>query len=185
MMVMPFDWRPSEEKLENPWTNLFWGSRALANIIRDGHGDLFYSLAAYNGSWEKIDRSSTQHYASSVLGYYTAALAVQQGLPASDGWVAVIAAEGPPGPRTITVLGPDIPLARYTERPCGSTDIPQVPEGAAPTATAITFIDESGTECRVNVWLLTEDQNSVVAIEPESKVMISSASDWLPVYASR
>jgi len=158
MMVMPFEWRPTAEKLENPWTNLFWGSRALATTVRDGRGDLFYALAAYNGSWEKIDRASTQHYAARVLDYYTQAVAVRSGLPAETGWIAVIAPEGMPGPRTITVLGPDVPLARYTERPCGSTDIPQVPDGVAPTATAITFVDDHGAEVRVNVWLMTDDR---------------------------
>jgi len=185
MMVMPFEWRPTAEKLENPWINLFWGSRALATTIRDGGGDLYYSLAAYNGSWEKIDRLFTREYAASVLGYYTRAIAVRHSLPTDSGWVAIIAPECMPGPRTITVLGPDVPLSRYTERPWGSTDIPRVPEGVPPTATAITFIDESGIECHVNVWLLVEDHVLTAESEPTDTVTLAVMSNRMPTYKSQ
>ena len=157
MMVMPFAWRPSPEELENPWTNLFWGARALAHTIRDGNGDLYYALAAYNGSWEKVERESTRRYAASVLDSYSRAIAVQHGLPADGDWIAIFAVEGMPRSSTITVLGPQRPLARYTERPCLLAGIPTVPEGVPPQATAITFLNEQGEECQVSMWLVTED----------------------------
>jgi transglycosylase-like protein with SLT domain len=184
MMVMPFEWRPEAEKLENPWTNLFWGSRALATTVRDGRGDLFYSLAAYNGSWEKIDRSSTQRYAAKVLDYYARAVAVRRGLSADAGWIAVIAPEGMPGPRTITVLGPDVPLTRYTERPCGSTDIPQVPDDVPPTATAISFVDDRGAEVRVNMWLITDDRSTVVESTAAEPLTLAVLSSGIPSFVS-
>ena len=163
MMVMPFPWRPSAEELKNPWTNVFWGTRTLAQIIGDGNGDLYYALAAYNGSWERIHRGSTRRYAASVLDHYTRAIAMRYGLPADGEWVAIVAAEGAPGPQTITVLGPQRPLARYTERPWIQADIPAIPAGTSPHATAITYVDERGVECRVNVWLVAEDGSPLVS----------------------
>jgi len=157
MMLMPFPWRPSAEELENPWTNVRWGARALAQITRDGNGDLYYALAAYNGSWEQIHLRVTRRYAASVLDHYARAVAVRYGLPAEGEWIAIFAIEGAPGPNTITVLGPHRPLARYTERAWIQADIPTAPAGVPPHTTAITFVDERGVECRVNVWLVAED----------------------------
>lgn len=156
MGLMPFPWRPSIEELQDPSVNLFWGARALAHTIRDGNGDLYYSLAAYNGGWEQIHLRVTRRYAAEILDCYTRAVAVRYGLPENGDWIALIAVEGVPGPRTVTVLGPQRPLARYTERPC-QADVPGVPAGVPPHTVAITFVDEHGLECRVNVWLATAD----------------------------
>ena len=157
MGVMPFDWRPSAEELENPWTNLFWGARALAHTIRDGKGDLYYSLAAYNGGWDKIHSRGTRRYAAAVLDYYARAVAVRNGLPADGEWIAIFAVEGTHNPNTITVIGPQRPLARYTERPWLQANIPIVPADVPPHTTAITFVSEAGVECQVGVWLVAED----------------------------
>jgi hypothetical protein len=163
MGLMPFEWRPSEEELENPWTNLFWGARALAHTIRDGHGDLYYALAAYNGGWERVHLSVTRRYAADVLDHYARAIAVRNELPADGGWIAIFAVEGGPGPRTITVVGPHRPAARYTERPWGESELPTVPADAAPLSTAITFEDEQGRSCQVHVWLVTEGGTPIVS----------------------
>ena len=163
MMVMPFPWRPSPEELMDPWTNLFWGTRALAHTIRDGNGDMYYSLAAYNGSWKQIHLRVTRRYATFILDEYTRAVAVRHGLPADGEWLALFAVEGTPGPKTITVLGPHHPLTRYTERPWGQVDIPTTPSGLPPDATVITFVNEQGTECRVNLWLITDDAASLAS----------------------
>ena len=168
MMVMPFPWRPSPEELTDPWTNLFWGARALAHTIRDGNGDLYYSLAAYNGSWEQIHLRITRRYAASILDEYTRAIAVRHGMPADGEWLALFAVEGAPGPKTITVLGPQRPLARYTERPWGQADIPVIPSGLSPQATTIAFVDEQGVECRVNVWLIAKDAPSFMPYAVQS-----------------
>jgi hypothetical protein len=176
MMVMPFSWRPSPEELETPWVNLFWGARALAQTIQDGNGDIYYSLAAYNGSWEKIERPNPRRYASSVLGHYARAVAVRHGLPADGDWVAVLAADGVVGPRTLTVLGPQRPLARYTERPCLQVEeIPSVPQGTPPHATVITFEDERGVECRVQLWILDRNGSPLLPatdVQPTSSGLI-------------
>jgi hypothetical protein len=157
MGIMPFEWRPSTEELKNPWTNVFWGTGTLAHIVRDGEGDLYYSLAAYNGGWEKTHKRVPRNYAADVLNHYTRAIAVQYGLPADGDWVAIFAVEGMPDPNTITVIGPQHPLTRYTERPCDQADIPTVPADVPPHATAVTFVDEQGVECRVGVWLVAAD----------------------------
>ena len=161
MMLMPFAWRPSAEELKNPSTNVFWGARTLAQIIRDGDGDLYYSLAAYNGSWEKIHRGSTRRYAASLLSEYAHAIALRYGVSAYENWIAVFAADGTVGPQNITVIGPKRPIARYTNRPWVQADIPSVPPGVLPHATAITFVDTRGVECQVHVWLITEDGSPV------------------------
>jgi hypothetical protein len=168
MGLMPFEWRPSAEELENPWTNLFWGARALAHTIRDGEGDLYYSLAAYNGGWGQIHLRVTRRYAADVLNHYVRALAVRYGLPADGDWVAVFDVEGSPGPNTITVIGPQRPLARYTERPWVQADIPTVPVGIPPHATAITFASGQGVECRVSVWLVAEDGSPFVPLAAQA-----------------
>ncbi len=152
MGLMPFSWRPTPEQLQDPSTNLFWGARALAHTIRDGNGDLYYSLAAYNGGWEQIHLRVTRRYATEILDCYTRAVAARHGLPEDGDWIAIIAVEGMPGPTTVTVLGPRRPLARYTERPCDAI-VPGVPVGVPPHTTAITFVNAQGVECRVNVWL--------------------------------
>ncbi len=155
MMLMPFPWRPSPEELAAPRTNVFWGARALAHTIRDGDGDIYYSLAAYNGSWAQIHLRVTRRYATSILDEYTRAVAVQRGMSADGEWLALFAVEGMPGPHTVIALGPHHPLTRYTERPWGRADIPTVPN-TPPDATALTFVNEQGTRCQVNVWLLTD-----------------------------
>jgi len=175
MGVMPFEWRPSVKELENPWTNLFWGARALAHTIRDGKGDLYYSLAAYNGGWEQIHLRVTRRYAADVLNHYARAVAVRYELPADGEWVAVFAAEGTTGPQTITVIGPQRPLARYTERPWAQDGIPTVPTDVPPHTTAITFADEQGIECRVNVWLVAEDGSPLISAAAQT------ASDAYPL----
>jgi hypothetical protein len=156
MQLMPRPWRPSPEKLEDPWTNLFWGARALAHTIRDGNGELYYALAAYNGGWDQIHLRVTRGYATEVLDSYSRAVAVRHGLPADGDWIAIFAIAGVPGASTITVLGPHRPLARYTERPWIQADAPTVPAGVAPHTTVIAFMNEQGVEGRVNMWLVTE-----------------------------
>jgi hypothetical protein len=157
MGVMPFEWRPDIEELENPWTNVAWGARALAHTIRDGQGDLYYALAAYNGGWKQTHLRVTRRYAADVLNHYARAVAMRYELPADGTWVAIFAIEGAPGPNTITVIGPQRPLARYTERPWVQADIPSVPDGVPPHTIVITFVNEQGVECRVNVWLVAEN----------------------------
>jgi hypothetical protein len=165
MGVMPFHWRPSAEELQNPWTNVSWGTRTLAYTIRDGQGDLYYSLAAYNGGWGQIHLRVTRRYATSVLDSYARAVAVRHELPDDGDWFAIFAVEGAATSKTIIVLGPQRPLTRYTERPWGQADIPAVPVGVPPHATVINFVDEHGVSCRVNMWLTIADGSPYIAPE--------------------
>jgi hypothetical protein len=176
MGLMPFEWRPNAEELENPWTNVSWGVRALAHTIRDGQGDLYYSLAAYNGGWGQIHLRVTRRYATEVLDHYARAVAVRYGLPADGEWIAIFAVDGAPGPTTVTVIGPQRPLARYTERPWVQAGIPAVPAGVPPHATAITFVDEQNVKCRVNVWLVAEDGSPLMSPAVQSILPPSLAS---------
>jgi hypothetical protein len=161
MQLMPWPSRPSPEDLEDPWINLSWGARALAHTIRDGQGDLFYSLAAYNGGWAQVHLGVTRRYAASVMGEYARALAVRCGLDADGTWIAIFAVEGTPSATTITVIGPRRPLARYSMRPWVEAELPAVPLDSSAHATAITFVGEQGEEGRVRVWLLAEDGSPV------------------------
>ncbi len=165
MGLMPFPWRPSPEELENPWTNVFWGSRALAQTIGDGKGDLYYSLAAYNGSWKKAGQDNTRRYAANVLDSYTRAVAVHHGLPPDGDWIAILTVEGMVGPGTLTVFGPQRALARYTERPF-QVGIPAVPTGVPPHATVITFTNGRDHECQVNLWLVSADGSALLPPAP-------------------
>ncbi len=156
MCVKPFAWRPSAAELENPSTNVASGTGIMQQVIEDGKGDVYYALAAYNGGWDKIHRPWTGAYAADVLGEYVRAVAVQQGLASDGEWFAILAVEGLPDNRTITVLGPHRPLTRYTERPLGA-DIPSVPLGQPPDVTVASFSGPWGREARVNLWLVEED----------------------------
>jgi len=154
MCVKPFPWRPSAEELENPWTNVAAGTRTLAHVIRDGNGDAFYALAAYNGGWDQIHLRVTRNYATDVLQHYVRAVAAEHGLPHDGDWVAVLSVEGLPDQNTVTVLGPQRPVSRYTDRPLSRVDFPSVPEGYSPHATLMAFEDDQGRQVRANLWLL-------------------------------
>jgi hypothetical protein len=172
MCIKPYPWRPSADELENPWTNVAAGTRTLAQVIQDGNGDVYYALAAYNGGWGQIHIRVTRSYATDVLDNYARAVAVEHGLPADGDWIAIISVEGLPDHRTVTVLGPDRPLARYTERPWVRADVPSVPgstqsprstqspDDFPPHATLISFTDERGREAHVSLWLVTQDHAS-------------------------
>jgi hypothetical protein len=159
MCVKPFPWRPSPEELRNPWTNVAAGTRTLAQVIRDGSGDVYYALAAYNGGWDQIHLRVTRRYAADVLENYVRAVAIEHGFAADGDWIAILSVEGLPDHRTATVLGPDRPVARYTERPW-EADVPSVPVGTPPDATVITFTHERGQEVRVNLWLVKKSRAS-------------------------
>jgi hypothetical protein len=160
MCLKPFPWRPSAKQLENPWTNVAAGTKTLAQVIRDGNGDLYYALAAYNGGWDQIHLRVTRRYAADVLDNYARAVAVEHGLPADGDWMAIVSVEGLPVHKTVTVLGPDRSLARYTERPWRRADVPSVPVGSPPHSTMIAFTTGRGRQARVNLWLVARERAS-------------------------
>ncbi|MGD2164764.1 MAG: transglycosylase SLT domain-containing protein [Anaerolineae bacterium] len=173
MCVKPFPWRPSAEELENPWTNVAAGTATLAHVLRDGKGDAYYSLAAYNGGWDKIHLTVTRRYAADVLDNYARAVAVEHGLEADGDWIAILSVDGLPDHTTVTVLGPDRPLARYTERPWSRAEIPSVPGGHSPHATLIRYEDDHGRKVRVNLWLVRGDFRSAFTQNPSSTSLSS------------
>jgi hypothetical protein len=162
MGLMPFAWRPSPEELENPWTNVHWGARALAQTIGNGNGDLYYSLAAYNGSWPKAGQNNTRRYAAAVLDLYTRSVAESYGLSPEGEWIALLSVEGMLGPGTLTVLGPHRPVVRYSERPLDVGNL-AIPSDVPPHATVIVFRNGRNHECRVNLWLVSKDGAPVLA----------------------
>ena len=176
MCVKPFPWRPSAEELENPWTNVAAGTATLAHVIRDGKGDVYYALAAYNGGWDKTHKENTRRYAADVLDHYVRAVAVGRGLPADGDWTAVLSVEGLTEQTTVTVMGPGRPVARYTERPWTRAQIPSVPEGASPDATVIRFEGEHGREVRAQLWLVSNSEVSRFAGRPLASRL---SSGWM------
>lgn len=153
MCIKPFPWRTTAEQLLNPSTNVAWGTAILAHVIRDGKGDVYHALAAYNGGWDKIQQENTRRYAADVLGEYVSAVAVRKGYAPDGNWFAVIGVDGLPGRRTLTVLGPHQPLARHTERPLANHALWFSANGPADT-TVMTFSDPAGREVQVNLWIV-------------------------------
>jgi hypothetical protein len=185
MCVKPFPWRPSAEALRNPWTNVAAGTTTLAQVIRDGNGDVYYALAAYNGGWDQIHLGVTRRYAADVLDNYVRAVAVEHGLSADGDWMAVLSVEGLPDHTTVTVIGPQRPLARYTERPWSRADVPSAPEGRAPDAILGRFEDEHGRDARVNLWLIERNDLSKLDRQPSvsglsSNRVLGQGLDGLP-----
>ncbi|TET52214.1 MAG: hypothetical protein E3J64_05580 [Anaerolineales bacterium] len=188
MQLMPWEGRPSPEELEDPYTNVFWGTRALAQTLVDGNGDLYYTLAAYNGGWGQVHLRVTREYAAHVLGHYARAVAVDHGLPSESGWIAILAIEGMPGTNTITVVTPDWSAARYTPRPWIPAPIPAIPDRVEPHATAAVFTDADGNEHRVNLWLVTPDDTEPTSWSGEAAMapfpMATNTMDamryWMP-----
>jgi hypothetical protein len=179
MCVKPFPWRPAADELENPWTNVAAGTLTLAHVLRDGRGDAYYALAAYNGGWEQIHLGVTRRYATDVLDNYVRAVAVEQGLPAEGDWTAILSVEGLAHHTTVTVLGPNRSVARYTERPWSRAEVPSVPEGRSPDATLIEFEDERGRKVRANVWLI---QGNSLADLPGASLSPTSSSPHVLVH---
>ncbi len=95
MQVMPkeagFSWRPSRQALMDPQTNLQAGCRTLVDIVHQGRGDLFNTLAAYNGGWEQIMYRGPKYFATTIMRDYAAAVALRYGLEPGAAWQAIFA----------------------------------------------------------------------------------------------
>ncbi len=170
MMVMPkeagFTWRPTAEQLEEPWRNVFWGTRALATVIQQSRGDLYTALAAYNGGWEQIHLHGPNRYATDIIGEYTRAVAMRYGLSPEGHWVATVAAVDESARGPLTVVGPQRPLTRYSVRPVAAC-IPDATTNGQPTAVAFsTNGQDMGS--RVGVWIAVDGQ-IVHGSEPQQR----------------
>jgi len=112
MGVMPsspgLEWRPDPEELEDPITNLRWGTAILSEIIRQAGGDLAAALAAYSGGWDQVGGQVTQNYAASVLDKYGRAVAARNGISpelASQWTIAIKIDKGYVPKESLLVLG--------------------------------------------------------------------------------
>lgn len=155
MQVMPreagFTWRPTHDELLNPATNLFWGTRTLATVVKQGKGDIFNALAAYNGGWKQVMYRGPKRFATTILRDYAHAVAARHGLD-GGGWVAFFAVDQGEIAGPIWVADPDrddvYPFGDVNLTPEGAPVIP----GIDPTSRVATCTDE-GPPCVVGMWL--------------------------------
>ncbi|MBN1250141.1 MAG: transglycosylase SLT domain-containing protein [Anaerolineae bacterium] len=167
MQVMPkeagFSWRPTREVLLDPGTNLFWGTRTLATVIRQGKGDIFNALAAYNGGWEQVMYRGPKRFATTILRDYAHAVALRYGL--MKGWTAVFAVRqngGIRGPIWIAAASRSDVYAFGDENvtPEGGPLVPDM----APTSVVASCLDEQDAAlCDVGVWIYNEADQQWVA----------------------
>jgi len=158
LQVMPreagFSWRPTRAELLNPTTNVYWGSNTLAMVVRQGRGDVFHALAAYNAGWDRVDSRVPRRFAGNVLREYAYALAARYELEEDARWVALFAVR-----RQGVIQGPiwvaDVTrddvyfYGNINQTPEGGRLIPNLP----PTARLAWGEDESGMAYEVGIWL--------------------------------
>lgn len=192
MMVMPkeagFTWRPTIAELQDAHTNLYWGSRALATVIRQSRGDLYSALAAYNGGWDQIHYRGPRRFATDIIDTYARAVAVRNGLSPDGHWVATVAALT--GASPMTVVGPQRSLIRYS-RPPVMADIPDCTTQGPPTAIAHVPHDGRDLNSRVAIWVLLDGQlvNRAYQRQVEASLDLDVTSSvppivWLPALPS-
>jgi len=155
MQVMPreagFAWRPTHDELLDPETNLFWGTRTLATVVKQGEGDIFNALAAYNGGWAQIMYRGPKRFATTILQDYAHAVAARHGLD-DDGWVAFFAVDQGLIAGPIWVADADRgDVYAFGDANLTPEGTPLIP-GSAPTSLVATCSDE-GASCAVGVWL--------------------------------
>ncbi len=147
-----FSWRPTQQELLDPATNLFWGTRTLATVIHQGHGDLFYALAAYNGGWELAANRRPRAYATAVMRDYAAAIAHRHGV--TERWVAFFAVQAPviQGPIWVAdVVRSDVYF--YGQENLTLDGSPLIP-ARSPTTFVARCVDETtGEVYTVGMWL--------------------------------
>lgn len=165
MQIMPsetgFSWRPSRAELLNPATNLFWGTRTLATVIHQGHGDVFNALAAYNGGWEQIMYRAPKFFATTILRDYVNAVALRHGLRGQGEWRAMFAVMTP------EIVGP-IWVADSTREDVflfGDVNwvpegYPLIPEDVPPTAVVAQCTNDAGEPYSVGLWFFMVRQDN-------------------------
>lgn len=188
MQVMPkeagFPWRPSAAQLEEPWCNVSWGTMALSIVIRQSHGDLYNALAAYNGGWEQVHLRGPRRYAADTLAHYVRAVAARHGLSPQGHWVATVAATDEQAREVLTVLGPQRPLARYSDRPVAAR-IPDAWTVGPPTALAFYPPDGDRLDSQIGVWILLDGQIVYPADPLPSLQVVRQAKDPAPAWPNR
>ncbi len=171
-----FSWRPSQEALMDPGTNLFWGTRTLATVIRQGDGDIFNALAAYNGGWEQTMYRGPKLLATTILRDYAKAVAVREGI--EDKWTAFFAVQenGLRGP--IWVVDSDrADVSFYGDANTTPEGGPLIP-GVPPTSVVARCDDaESETHFTVAIWMHRDDVGQWMTGADESAPAAATTSD--------
>ncbi|MBN2003904.1 MAG: transglycosylase SLT domain-containing protein [Anaerolineae bacterium] len=169
LQVMPkeagFSWRPTQQELLDPSTNLFWGARTLSTVIHQGKGDILNALAAYNGGWEKASYDVPQRFAANVLRDYATAVAQRYGVQGR--WVGFFAVWNATAHGPIWVADSE----RQDVYFYGHSN--WVPEGGplipfqSPAAVVAQCLDETtGQSYAVGLWLYAPSQNWWVGSDP-------------------
>lgn len=169
MQVMPkeagFSWRPTQQELLDPFTNLFWGARTLSTVIHQGKGDVLNALAAYNGGWEKAAYGVPQRFAANIMRDYASAVAQRYGVQGR--WIGFFAVWN------ATAYGPIWVADSERQDVYFYGDSNWVPEGGAliplhpPSAVVAQCLDETtGQSYAVGLWLYVTSQNWWVGADP-------------------
>lgn len=155
MQIMPkeagFSWRPSRDELFVPFTNVYWGTRTLSTVIRQGRGDVFSALAAYNGGWDKVNDRGPRSFASTILRDYAHAVALRHNLEGH--WVAFFAIADE------VVRGPIWVVDAARTDVYFYSDVNATPEGVrlipvvSPTSVAAQCEDDAGGAFSVGIWI--------------------------------
>lgn len=145
--------RPNAEQLLKASTNLYWGTAILSDIIKQAKGDIFTSLAAYNGGWYQTDLNIPREYAEDVMLNYARAVAVRNGYtdPALEEWGLVIELQGRTDVDFATSPRPGWLLTSHISGPR--------PVAGRPVIGAVVYssIDQQGSPWRITMWLLPNE----------------------------
>ena len=101
MGIMPYNdvaglnERPSAQVLADPVTNIEWGAQILHGYLMDLEGDLYWTLAVYNGGWIYAETATPRAYAEVVLDRYARAVIARAGVAVeADQWTIALKQEG-------------------------------------------------------------------------------------------
>ncbi len=185
MQIMPkeagFTWRPSEDDLLDPSTNLYWGTRTLATVIVQGHGDVFSALAAYNGGWDQATYRGPKKFATTILRDYARAVAAREGLEGA--WSAFFAVQDATLHGPIWVSDSDREdVYFYGDQNVTPEGGRLVPDVASTAVLANCYDEASSAVFSVGVWMYSAGQAGWItagaepALEARIQSMVTSPS---------
>lgn len=166
MQVMPkeagFSWRPSRDVLVDPGINLHWGTRTLATVIKQGNGDVFNALAAYNGGWDQIMYRGPTIFATTILRDYAHAVATRHGIEGS--WIAFFAR------KDIQIKGPiwiadseRSDVFYYGQDNIVPEGVPLIPDVAPASVVAYAQDEKAGCSYLVGIWIYDVDRDEWIS----------------------
>ncbi len=186
MQVMPkeagFTWRPSHEALIDPGINLFWGTRTLATVIRQGNGDLFNALAAYNGGWDQITYRGPTIFATTILRDYAHAVASRQGIKGN--WIAFFARKDIQIAGPIWVADSDrSDVYYYGNDNVVPEGMPLIPNVSPSSVVAYSYDEKSGRSFYVGIWLFDVDSDAWISTPISTDILSELAKKAVPTVA--